>query len=116
MGADGGIVGLKLKISTSQELFNAIPEELLRWDLPDISSEEYYKLPNWIYSTYGSFQTLDLGNLREMMEEAKEYLTKNPNSTFRDWVEDIYTDPCKQALNIHVYACYGEIFIRKIHR
>lgn len=100
MGADGGIVGIRLKDEalTSQaamtRLVNAVPWELRYWDRYDrITYREADELPGFWYSTYGSFQNWDLGRLPDMVEEAREYAADNPGATFETWVEDIYTRP-----------------------
>lgn len=100
MGADGGIVGVRLKgeVLTSQtamrELTDAVPWELQFWD--DYDHKPYCEAeerPGWWYSTYGSFQDWDLGDLIEMVEEAQGYLQVYPDATFETWCEDIYTNP-----------------------
>ncbi len=98
MGADGGIVGIRLREATRtsreamSELVAAVP-----WELQYQDNAEHYpyreaeELPDYWYSTYGSFQDWDLGDLPGLVEEAREYAAAHPGATFEEWAEDIYT-------------------------
>lgn len=96
MGADGGVVGIKLRDPSSQEGWNALIAAV-PWELRTEDRSEHYpyreadEIPGWWYCTYGSYQDWDLGRLPGMVVEAREYAAANPGATFETWVEDIYT-------------------------
>lgn len=98
MGADGGIVGVKLRehTRTSREAMSEITSAV-PWELQYQDDTEHYpyreaeEVPGYWYSTYGSFQDWSLGDLRELVAEAREYAAAHPDSTFETWAEDIYT-------------------------
>lgn len=103
MGADGGIVGIRLKEAAwssreaAAELAAAVP-----WELQVEDRAEHYPYreaeeePGYWYSTYGSFQTWSLGDLRGLVREAREYAAVHPEATFETWAEDIYTSQWAQ--------------------
>lgn len=101
MGADGGIIGIKLRGETytsserMAELVAAVP-----WEVRTEDDSEHYpyreaeEIPGYWYSTYGSFQDWDLGDLVEMVDEAREMVKMlGPDATFEDWCTELYTNP-----------------------
>lgn len=100
MGASGGITGIRLAAPPEERehaletLHRIMPEEFFGWIESD--PDNYYREPEYhpdfIYSTFGSFQDWDLGDLRELVEACEEYHHDHPTATFLDWAMDLYVN------------------------
>ena len=104
MGAEGGIVGLKMKPQGAKDvayirlrLRDILPDSFLYWDSyrHDDAMEKAVKelQGDHILSTYGSFQSWSLMDLPAAVEEAKAYSQAHPEATFGDMLEELLTHP-----------------------
>lgn len=103
MGADGGIVAIKLLAPENEQnhalsrLREIIPWQFLYWDNRQENNaylrESGDQFFGYVISSYGSFQTFSLFDLPNFIEESENYSKIYPNSTFLECASDFSTQP-----------------------